>query len=77
MTVEPPADDLDVLLDRAYLKELEVGVALARALQEKAEWEAFVRAFVAAAKKAGREVALDAIPALAAALRLALAAAAL
>lgn len=67
--------ELEMELDRAYQRELAQADQLSRAVLAKAEWDAFVKAFVAEAKAAGKEAALNSLPFLSAALRLALKAA--
>lgn len=68
-------DEDDYLLDLVYAHEQKAGADLASALIRKKEWDAFVVAFKKASIEAGEEVALNSLPFLAAALKLAVAAA--
>lgn len=65
-------EDEDYALDLVYAHQQARAAELAAALSNKAEWDAFVQAFVKQAKETGKELAIEAIPFLAAALKLAL-----
>lgn len=60
---------LQAELDALLQEELEVAANLAQALTEQAEWRAFEARFKAMAREQGRELALQALPFLLAALK--------